>query len=878
MIEFIKSTRILFLLFVAVIACMPSYAGQTWLTWNEYAGLPGNNLSCLAIKKGMMVVGSDKGIGIFCDDYTSWFKLADYCEILRDVPIKAMDFDDHGVLWAATPLGAVSIDLNDFPERTPQASFFNTAHGLPTVDVESLQIHENKLYIGCFGGWLASAEIQPGGGTSAFRLENNRSGVPGDSNKIMSVGISAMAMDYPGGGIYSTRGSGLISAESGQNAIDESLASDWVDDFLAFEAGNTSRIVAVTQDKINLIGNRKLVGELTLPVPDCWISCIALASHQSEDGYKKPKVPGYLSLEAHIGKSALYIGTKGRGLWRFADGRWSNFTTRDSPLPSDVINKIYYLHGAGKIAVLSEGGLTMFGAADEKQFDAFEYSGSAPFYASTIWPFMSRWGPYVYGYPYQQSYPIDNFIAYGRICRGKDLWVAHAKGISRFVFPSSPFIGAMQYQYHLATRYENPENNPVSSILLEDSSTSADQPLPLEGEYTWHHYCLEQPDDVCAAPLDDIWVTPDLKFIVGPQDQIATFVAQPGQEVKGINVAKASGTPVIIKDDERFNAAGERLVTVASLYLDCPVHQIPSENVKDMVLDLSERPFVIFDDNRLACLDSPVNETVPDPKQNWWHVFSPDQLPWEQFDELYLIARVNSDLYVSGEKSGLFFLPMAHSFAAATVKSSDWRRITLPQAEDRPEMFVRVISISRWVNKDGEFVALLHPNGLSLYDGESLKKVGIAERAYTSMVADRLNNLWVGSKNGLLCISPDLEQKETLDGSFNSKHVVHMSAAPDNARYPYTLAVVVDGRAHLLQYSDPPPMLYVNKKSDSRHRLSVGNSEVFGGGQILLYDGQKWEALPRPGVLSLHFDQSYLWVSTTCRVIRLFMPVQVETY
>jgi hypothetical protein len=83
------------------------------------------------------------------------------------------------------------------------------------------------------------------------------------------------------------------------------------------------------------------------------------------------------------------------------------------------------------------------------------------------------------------------------------------------------------------------------------------------------------------------------------------------------------------------------------------------------------------------------------------------------------------------------------------------------------------------------------------------------------MISDRMNNLWLGSENGLLCISPDLEQKETLDGAFNSKHVVHMAAAPDNARYPYTLAVVVDGRAHLLQYSDPTPMLYVSKKSDS---------------------------------------------------------------
>ncbi|MDD3146745.1 MAG: hypothetical protein PHD82_05540, partial [Candidatus Riflebacteria bacterium] len=91
----------------------------------------------------------------------------------------------------------------------------------------------------------------------------------------------------------------------------------------------------------------------------------------------------------------------------------------------------------------------MLGTVDEMQFDAFETSGTAPYYASTIWPFMSRWGPYVYKYPYQHSFPILNFIAYGRICRGKDLWIAHAKGISRFVFPSTPFLRVMPHQYHL---------------------------------------------------------------------------------------------------------------------------------------------------------------------------------------------------------------------------------------------------------------------------------------------------------------------------------------------------------------------------------------------------------------------------------------------
>ena len=876
-------TRILLtcLLFLAVTMYLPFSvrAGQTWLTWNERAGLPGNNLSCLAIKKGMMVVGSDKGPGLFCENHSSWFKLADYSEIMQNLPIRAMDFDSYGVLWAATPHGVISIDLENFPERNPEIRVFATDHGLPTIDIEALQIHENRLFVGCFGGWLASAEIQPGSGLSSFKLENDGALERDDSNKILSVGITAMAMDFPEGGIYATKGSGLLKTGSHESAIQGSLPSDWVDDFLAYNDGRYNKIIAITQSKLNLINDSRLVGEVTLPKSDCWMSCLAVAPSRPDDGYKKPKVPGYLQLETHLGKQrTLYIGTRGQGIWMFSNGRWSNFTARDSPLPSNNINKIYYLHGADKLAILSDAGLTMLGIDEEMQFDAFEKSGSAPYYSSTIWPFMSRWGPYVYGYPYQFSYPIINFIAYGRICRGKDLWIAHAKGISRYVFPSTPFLGAMQLQYHLSGRFENPLNNPSTNTQIEDSTIVNDQPPAVAGENIWHHYCVEPPTDECAAPLDKIWVTLDLKFMVGPDDLQTEFKAESGQQIKKIDVAKASGTPVIIQGDERFNKLGQKLYQISSLYQDCPIHQIPSANVNDMALDLSERPFVILDDNRLTCLDSPVSETVPDPSQNWWYVFEPGQLPWEKFEELYLISVVNADLFVGGKRSGLFFLPAAHAYAGDSVRAEDWQRIELPQSMDNPEAFSKVIALTRWENCDGEFLAVLHSEGLSLFDGGSLRQVDVPKRAYTAMVSDRQNNLWLGSENGLICVSPDLEPKEIIDGEFNSKHVVHLAAAPDNARYPFTIAAVVDGRAHLLEYSDPVPNLTRNAKADSRHRLKVKNTEVFGGGQILLFDGRKWEALPRPGVISIAFDQSFLWVSTACRVIRLYLPILVQSY
>ncbi len=851
-------------------------AGQTWLNWNERSGLPGNNLLCLAIKKGMMAVGSDKGIGIFCENYSGWFNLADYNEKLRELPVRSMDFDSHGVLWTATPRGVISIDLNDFPDREPVVLIYDTDHGLATVDVESLQVLENRLFVGGFGGWIFAAEIQPGGFISSFRAINDGNLSSNDTHRIVSVGITALAMDYPEGGLYSTKGAGLRKASTGDSISIDALASDWINDFQAFNDGLQQKIIAVAQNKINLLKNNRVAAEISLPDEEAWINCVTIAPHTEEEGYKRPKEPGYLALEAFLPKRQLYIGTKGQGLWRFADGRWNNYTTKDSALPSDNINRVYYLPGAQKLAILSEGGLTILGISDETQFDAFASSGSAPYWAKTLWPFMQNWGPYILGYPSPKYYPITEPVSYGQMVRGKDIWLAHAKGISRFVFPSAPFTGTMQYHYQLSSRYSNDANDPTKNIAIEDSSTSSESPTILKGEFIWHHYSKEQPNDISTAPLASIMVSLDMKTIVGPGDLIATFSIAHNQPIEEIDISRASGTAIFDDGESIFDRRGETLYSVISILQECPQHPIPVGTPGQMRLDLAERPWVVFDDNRLICLDGPKTEIIPDPRTNYWHEFSPEQLPWSAFDQILAIQTVGSAIYVSAAESGVFFLTSAHTLPAAEISSSDWNRVSLPPDSEDPDLFSRIIAISRWKTSAGEYVAMLHEQGLSIFDGTTLYPMGIPKRRYTSMVADREQNLWLGAAEGLLSITKDQQISEVVDDAFNSKHVVTMAAAPDNARYPYTIAVVVADRARLLIPTDPVPNLVAG--SDSIYRLRVVNTTVIGGGQIMLYDGEKWEAIPRPGVNSLMFDQSFLWVSTTCRVIRLFMPTIVQTH
>ena len=924
-------------------------AGQTWMTWNIRSGLPSNNLSCLAINKGMMAVGSDQGIGLYLENYTGWFSLANYHEQLAGLAVRSLDFDDYNTLWAATPSGLFAIDLEHFPDSAPRLRRYDHEHGLSTIDVEVVQVVDNKIYVGCYGGWLFSSAISPGSNISSF-LPVNRAAF-GDVNKFMSVGITALAMDYPDGGIYSTKGKGLLRAADGSNLVGEDeLFSDWVNDFWAFEDGTANRIIAVTQNQMNLISNNRPVGRCSLPVEDCWISSVTTAPDEYSDEYKPKKPKGYEHLEAFIGKRTLFVATRGQGLWIFDDGRWNNLTTRDSPLPSDNINKIYYLAGSKKIAILSEGGLTMMGVTEYDQFDIFKASGSYPYWAKTFWPFMQSWGPYVYGYPSQKSYPIEPFIAYGKMLRGKDIWIAHERGLSRFIFPSSPFMGAMQYRFHLAGRFDAKDNDPARNLAIEDDSTVFDRPPLAPGEELWHHYCKEQPTDFCLAPISQIYVSEDMKTIVGPGEYVmieATSVdevsdediraafaeyrrqhpelgeaGEPGSDTNADHLDDVSGgsdddnesletgeseadvhedagagtTPgqepqprlcraLIRVGDEIYNSGdGLRVRSVASLMRECPLHPIPSVAINDFVLDLSDRVWMIYDDNRLACLDSRPGETVPDPANDDWYEFPSEMLPWEKYDDLLCVQRIGAALYVSTEKSGVYYLPTAHTAVLKDLRSSDWLRIQFPQATFENDLFKNIIAVEYWKTEAGPVAALLSKRGLATFDGSRLDFIDVPERNYTCMVQDRHHNLWLGSLQGLSYLTPTGKLKDIHGKAnfFNSEKVISMAAAPDDAKYPYVIAVAVDefaqtrkGSRKVYGSSDPPPSLVRGRFG--HYSLKVLNAQV-DSSQIMLYDGKKWEPMFRPGVRAMMFDQEFLWISTSCRVVRLYIPVVVQSY
>lgn len=117
--------------------------------------------------------------------------------------------------------------------------------------------------------------------------------------------------------------------------------------------------------------------------------------------------------------------------------------------------------------------------------------------------------------------------------------------------------------------------------------------------------------------------------------------------------------------------------------------------------------------------------------------------------------------------------------------------------------------------------------------------------------------------------------------TFFSDKVVTMAAAPDNAKYPYVIAVSVDSVARkdegffrFFRTADTPPMLTSGPDSVYRLRLKNYPREA----QIMLFDNEKWEPLNYPGVNHMMFDASHLWTATSNRVMRIFTPVAVQKY
>ncbi|NLI79230.1 MAG: hypothetical protein GX442_22645 [Candidatus Riflebacteria bacterium] len=875
-------------------AGLAAEARQAWMTWNARSGLPGNDLTCMAVRNGQIAVGTPQGIAVFHVDRPRWIRLSDYGEEFGALVVRNLDYDPDGNLWAATPNGLAFLDLAGFPAKPPRLELFGTDRGLSTIDVETVQVVDRTLYAGCFGGWLFQSQIGMGVPPVFQQVQDFGEETSGD-RKFMDVGISALAMDFPTGGIFATKGRGLVNARDSQAyALQDPLPSDWVDDFWAFQEGGQDRVIALTQNQLTLVQDRRVLATVRLPDPDAAVSCLTTAPDEETNVLYTGEAPEQTQLRTFLGKRILYVGTKGQGLWQCDEGVWSRLTTADSPLPSDTINRVYYLPGARRVAVLTDGGLCLFGTEEVDASDEFKFFGVGPLWARNFIPFMSRWGPRIMGYPDKHAYPIEPSISYHRIARGRDLWIAHDKGISRFTYPQAFFLGALQLPYRLAGRFENPLHDPRQNLQMEDNSSAGGKPPGEAGERIWHHYCLEQPNDVATVDLTTVYTTLDRKTLVGPLNQLLIDGPSPGTLTAEVRqqLEAASGTlsyppvPVFRDGDRRQDIRGHDLFSIDSLSPQCPLHPLPGLPVTDLAIDAGERCWAIIDGKALACLDEPAS-VVPDsssrfdPSGNHWHTLTAGQVPWPSGAVLRCVRRVGVDLYVGTQKDGLFILPRAHLLPAADLTTEPWVTVAPSGTPDDPHQAVGVIDCTPWRRAGGTVVALLHREGLSVYDGGKIVPVAVPKRVYTVLCEDRTGTLWLGSLSGLLRITSAgrVEQIVGREVGLNSDRITAIAAAPDDAKYPFLIALACDETARERQgiIETTVRKAHVAGSAANPYVIRFIDPSVTDS-QLVLFDGKKWDPFVYAGIRDIHFDEMYLWTTDSWRVKRYFIPTLTQVH
>ncbi|PKL48181.1 MAG: hypothetical protein CVV42_10385 [Candidatus Riflebacteria bacterium HGW-Riflebacteria-2] len=446
--------RGLLILVTIILALPPGAQASSWQVFNEASGINGRVINCFASFKTVMAVGTDKGVSIYSGNTGTWSAVA-LPDQVASMPIKDIAFDEHGHLWLATANGLVSI-------QGQKVSIYGARQNLPTIDIDRVQTHENRLYIGCFGGYVAQAYV-PQSGSTAFTPVNYSNFAEEDRLKIKSVGVSGMAMTGPARGWFSTRGGGLIEINgASQYPASSSDGSPelWINDFFIFPGKSREQhIIAATPQHLSLIKNNRAQHEISLPMQDPWLNCVITVKEPDEifELLKQPEMSS--SEEAlfdFLGKHSLYAGTRNNGLWRFQRGKWTQYLTTNSILPSDSINRLYAVERL--LIVCTDGGLVLI-HLDSNQYDEFKKEGLGRAYFKTFFPF-----------PPLYAVQIPNF----QIVKGSSYWFSHQHGLTRWRSASFPKNYDQQTLPDVSTRIEPQKEGKAGHLDSEEPELPTD--------------------------------------------------------------------------------------------------------------------------------------------------------------------------------------------------------------------------------------------------------------------------------------------------------------------------------------------------------------------------------------------------------------------
>lgn len=475
----------------SLLVCTIHAESLTWQTVTVGSGLCGRSVKCAAVYKNTIAVGTENGVSVYDGNSCTWSTLP-LPEQIASITVIDMTIDEYGHYWLATSQGLINV-------QGTKTFIYDTSQNLPTVDINRVQIHENQIFAGCFGGYVASAFI-PQSGMTRFSPVNYQAN-DSDNLKIRSVGISAMAMQANYQGWVSTLGNGLIEI-SGNNEYSvkdtDNQLENWVNDFYIIKDAKNKemRTLAVTPQHLCLIKNNQTLREIRLPVEDQWLNCIVTVPEDPEyyDWVPLPKMSGDEEyFNDFIGRRSVYIGTRSSGLWRFYKGQWRQYLAENSILPSNCINRLYAYKKL--LLVCTDAGLVMIHLAPDR-YDEFQQVGVGTKYNKTFFPFETN-------------------MVYFQVVKGTSYWLSHQYGLTRWKTNEKNTYKHMEQKISrhvdISTRIEQTkhldydrEDEEVEKVRQETLTAAENDQIALElqneeqqdqeieaGRY-WEHYTNKQ--------------------------------------------------------------------------------------------------------------------------------------------------------------------------------------------------------------------------------------------------------------------------------------------------------------------------------------------------------------------------------------------------
>ncbi|MFZ2958140.1 MAG: hypothetical protein WA705_14730 [Candidatus Ozemobacteraceae bacterium] len=859
-----KYRFVAFQLFVFICLFSNGVFADSWKIYNEGSGLPGDKVLSFAVAKDRMVVGTNRGMAIFHGDDCRWRKVPMPVDF-EDAEVRDVAFDQNNNLWAATQKGLIFL-------AGAKSEVFSTKDGLPNCDLERVQIRENQIFVGCFGGLVVRASV-PVNGRTSFLAVNFDGNATEDVKKIRSVGISGLGMKDLNQGWISTKGGGLQEIRGGQTVAfdcNQDLASDWVEGMWIFsDMPNSEKIIAATSVGLSLIENGRILDKSAFPKEEAWLSSVITLKKKQDEDKIRFSDPKSAALAEFIGARSLWVGTRDQGLWRFEDGKWTQFTTENSALPTMAINRLFRV--GGRLVVCTNAGLVIISLGGQA-YDEYLKTG-----------FGSR--------NFKTFFPHPRVQAIRKIVLGKDLWVSHTAGLSRFVKSSGIYRDMVVKTPDYSGSIETPAETD------QDSDTPGKTaPVMLGGEKLWYVFDRENGDifsnniyDMTLDASGNLWIIFDKKVLCRLRMVECPSAAKSDQLVE--------------KPFWEFFGDIPNLGTLG----DKKTNQSKVSDQDDARREVIEKFYV-----------------RPEKGMYKSGADSGFAQPWSDNAELSCVwfDKTLNRILVGTKKEGIYALNNSNSMIDDGRKEPfDWLHI----GENNALPPIEIIGFDYFAPLGEEKqLVVLGLNELLIFNGKVFSEIPLAgRRDYYCLQADGTGNLLIGGDGGLFKLKPDKSfvSYTKTNASLQSDRITGISISPsEGAAMDYWIGCNETNCFDKFYYKkvDPKAKDTKSDKKGEGDSTKSGNSTKaadstkesnstkdadsakncaaaavinelgpgqwidypmfpvetdIDGGSLNFFDGITWDCWKVPGISCLLSDGDYLWVGTSTRIRRFYVKV-----